>query len=560
MPISLLPLILALAPIKSFVRPSKTFRPFSSSSCLKMKIVVVGSANVDLTTYTSHFPSQGETVLGKEFRTSLGGKGANQAFAAALLSAPNSVHFISKLGDDNHGMELIRNFDRNGIGYSEGDIITTDNHSGIAAITVNSDGENTIIVVPGSNHDLNAEQVQHQVTNIHQETKIDVLLTQLEIKSNVALMAMKAGYQCGALTILNPAPAPESFDEEFYNYVDIIVPNETELRKLVRNPGKRSLEDIAKEILCKGVKKAVIVTLGGKGAMVVQRGTADSNDFEVKFVNAPQEIQDNEDPVIDTVGAGDAFCGSLAVYIASGSPLIDAAMKACGVASLTVRKIGAQSSYPHVNELPSCLRVDSYSDTSTLTKTPITFVTGNEKKLEEVKKILSSGKKDLPFSINSRNIDLPELQGRDAVEVAKEKCKLAVKDIQGPVFIEDTSLCFNALNGMPGIYIKWFLEKLGHDGLNKMLDGFDDRSAYAKTVIAFTMGMGEEIHAFEGNTKGKIVAARGPLHFGWDPIFEPEEGDGLTYAEMTTATKNKISHRARAFAVFNYFLENNFSK
>lgn len=515
MPISLLPFIFALAPIKPCLRPSKNFRTFSTSSHLAMKIVVVGSANVDLTTYTNCLPSPGETILGNEFRTSLGGKGANQAVAAALLSAPNSVHFISKVGDDNYGMDLIRNFDRNGILYSSGDIIVKDNHTGVATITVDSVGENTIIVVPGSNHDLTVEEVKNQVTDIHQHTKIDVLLTQLEIESNVALMAMKAGCQCGALTILNPAPAPHSFNEEFYNYVDIIVPNESELRKLIRNPGKMSNEDIAKELLLKGVKKAVIVTLGGKGAMIVQRVATVKNDFEVTFVNAPQEIQDSQDPVIDTVGAGDAFCGSLAVYLASGSHLIDAAMKACGVASLTVRKVGAQSSYPHLHELPLCLRLDSESETLIRNKPSITFVTGNQKKLEEIKKILSTGKNDLPFAITSKNIDLPELQGRDPVAVAREKCRLAVRDIQGPVFIEDTSLCFNALNGMPGMYIKWFLEKLGHDGLNKMLDGFDDRSAYAKTVIAFTRGVDEEILTFEGNTLGKIVSARGPLDFGW---------------------------------------------
>lgn len=528
-----------------------------------MKIAVIGSANVDLTTYTNRLPSQGETILGHEFGTSLGGKGANQAVAAALLSAPDSVYFISKVGNDNHGMELISNFDRHGIRYSKGDIIARDNHTGVATITVDSVGENTIIVVPGSNHDLAAEEVKSQLKDIHlKQANIDVVLTQLEIKSDVALMAMKAGRQCGALTILNPAPAPHSLDKDFYKYIDIIVPNESELRKLVRNPGERSNEDIAKEILLNGVKKAVIVTLGGKGAMIVQRKmTSALDDFEVLYVNAPQEIQDNQDPVIDTVGAGDAFCGSLAVYIASGSHLMDAAMKACGVASLTVRKVGAQSSYPHLHELPLCLRVQSESESETviINKPSITFVTGNKKKLEEITKILSAGRNDSPFSITSRNIDLPELQGRDPAAVAIEKCRLAVKDVQGPVFIEDTSLCFNALNGMPGMYIKWFLEKLGHDGLNKMLDGFDDRSAYAKTVIAFTRGIGEEIHTFEGNTKGRIVAARGPLDFGWDPIFEPEEGNGLTYAEMSTTEKNKISHRARAFSVFRDFLNESFT-
>jgi ribokinase/non-canonical purine NTP pyrophosphatase (RdgB/HAM1 family) len=478
-------------------------------------IVVVGSANVDLTTYTNSAPGQGETVLGKEFKTSLGGKGANQAVAAALLSAPNSIHFICKVGNDDYGMELIRNFDKRRILYNPNNVISKKNHTGIAAITVTSTGENSIIVVPGSNHDLSVEEVKNQLVEIQQFKKIDVVMTQLEVNLDVALMAMKIGRECSALTILNPAPAPDFFDDDFFDYVDMIVPNESELRKLVRITKEGSIEDMAKELLKRGIRKAVIVTLGAKGAMIIQRKTELENEFEVDFVNAPQELQNANEPVIDTVGAGDAFCGSLAVYLASGSQLLDAVMKACGVASLSVRKIGAQSSYPTFYELPPCLRLGLHSVAFSSTKQPLTFVTGNKKKLEEVKKILSQEETDIPFYITNKNLDLPELQGRDPVAIAIEKCKLAAKDIQGPVFIEDTSLCFNALNGMPGMYIKWFLEKLGHDGLNKILDGFDDKSAYAQTVIAFTAGFGEEIHTFEGRTYGKIVPARGSLDFGW---------------------------------------------
>ena len=145
----------------------------------------------------------------------------------------------------------------------------------------------------------------------------------------------------------------------------------------------------------------------------------------------------------------------------------------------------------------------------------MTFVTGNKKKLEEVQRILSVDGGGLPFELTNRKLDLPELQGNDPAEIAIEKCKLAAEEIQGPVFTEDTSLCFNALNGMPGVYIKWFLEKCGHDGLNRMVDGFEDRSAYAQTIIAFTTGVGEEVHVFDGRTDGNIVEARGPLDFGW---------------------------------------------
>ena len=186
-------------------------------------------------------------------------------------------------------------------------------------------------------------------------------------------------------------------------------------------------------------------------------------------------------------------------------------------------------------------------------KPKITFVTGNKKKVEEIKRILMDGDTELPFEIVNQKIDLPELQG-DPLEIATEKCRLAATEVNGPVLTEDTSLCFNALNGLPGPYIKWFLEKCGHDGLNRMLDGFEDRSAYAQTVMAFTTGPGKPIELFDGRTDGCIVQPRGSLDFGWDPVFQPEEGKGLTYAEMSKEEKNEISHRARSMAKLQAYL------
>ena len=116
--------------------------------------------------------------------------------------------------------------------------------------------------------------------------------------------------------------------------------------------------------------------------------------------------------------------------------------------------------------------------------------------------------------------------------------------------MEDTSLCFNALQGLPGPYIKWFLDKCGHDGLNKMLAGFEDKSAYALCVFSYMDESMEEPVTFRGETHGKIVTARGPCNFGWDPIFQPKETDGdkgvETYAEMSKDFKNSISHRFRS--------------
>lgn len=192
------------------------------------------------------------------------------------------------------------------------------------------------------------------------------------------------------------------------------------------------------------------------------------------------------------------------------------------------------------------------------TKPIITFVTGNAKKLEEVKRMLGMdvAESTMPFILTNKSMDLPELQG-EALNVAREKCNTAAEQLKGAVIVEDTSLCFNALNGMPGVFIKWFLDSCGLEGLNKMLMGYDDKSAYAQTIVAFSPGPGHDPVMFEGRTMGKIVMPRGELAFGWDPIFEPDEGQGLTYAEMSKAAKDAISHRSRAFTSIRQYLECN---
>jgi inosine triphosphate pyrophosphatase len=209
-----------------------------------------------------------------------------------------------------------------------------------------------------------------------------------------------------------------------------------------------------------------------------------------------------------------------------------------------------------VREQDDCLPEAKRLKTEEVTngKPLITFVTGNKKKLEEVKRILhGDGSTALPFSITNLKVDLPELQG-DPIDIAKEKCSVAARQVGGAVITEDTSLCFTALKGLPGPYIKWFLDSCGHDGLNNMLAFSEDKSAYAQTVVAFCPGPGMNVVVFDGRTMGKIVAARGPPDFGWDPVFEPDEGDGLTYAEMSKEAKDAISHRSRAFSQLrNYF-------
>lgn len=173
---------------------------------------------------------------------------------------------------------------------------------------------------------------------------------------------------------------------------------------------------------------------------------------------------------------------------------------------------------------------------------PIVFVTGNAKKLEEVIAVLG---KDFPRELINTKVDLPEYQG-DADEICIAKCRAAAELVKGPVIIEDTCLGYNAMKGLPGPYIKWFLDKMNPEGLHKMLDGWDDKTAQAVCTFAYSSGNPEDpIILFEGRTSGTIVSPRGPRNFGWDPIFQPD-GYTETFAELPTDVKNKISHRRKA--------------
>jgi len=186
--------------------------------------------------------------------------------------------------------------------------------------------------------------------------------------------------------------------------------------------------------------------------MVVEKCDEEGDSLKSTLIDAPEELPARLLPVKSTVGAGDAFVGALAAYRSSGLPLTEASKFACGVASMSVRKDGAQSSYPNYEELPDCLKLSNNIATPKRRKIRpiITFVTGNKKKLEEAKQILSSEfEGNAPFELTNKKLDLPELQG-NPIEIAKEKCRLAAKMVNGAVFTEDTSLCFNALNGLPG--------------------------------------------------------------------------------------------------------------
>lgn len=148
---------------------------------------------------------------------------------------------------------------------------------------------------------------------------------------------------------------------------------------------------------------------------------------------------------------------------------------------------------------------------------------------------------------------MPETQG-STVHIAKTKCAAAAAIIEGPCIIEDTSLSFKAMGSLPGPYIKWFLEELGHNGLNRMIAGFEDKSAEALCTFAYTRGVGQEVHVFEGVCPGMVVPARGSTDFGWDAIFESREL-GKTFGEATKEEKASVSHRYRALSKLREYLD-----
>jgi ribokinase len=301
------------------------------------KITVVGSSNTDMVVMTPRIPSPGETVIGGEFVMVGGGKGANQAVAAARLGA--EVTFVARVGSDVFGSRAVEDFRREGIktefiGVDEGA------RSGVALIFVDEKGENVIVVAPGANGRLAPEHIEQARCPIEQS---DVLIVQLEVPVETVAAAAEIAHRGATKVILNPAPA-QDLPKSLLAMVDVLTPNETEAARLV---GLESLdgtdpEEVGRELLAMGVG-AVVMTLGSQGALIV---TAD----EMSRVEAPKV-----DPV-DTTAAGDAFSGALGVALAEGKSLKAAAEFATRVAAISVTRLGAQPS------LPTRAEVDSFAD------------------------------------------------------------------------------------------------------------------------------------------------------------------------------------------------------
>lgn len=296
------------------------------------KIIVVGSINMDMVVKTDHIPEPGETVLGGTFFMNPGGKGANQAITIARLGGQSI--FIGKIGDDIFGKQSSRLFDEEGVDIS-GIFSDPEAPSGIAMITVDEAGENSIVVAPGANGNLEPENVKKA---LEQHPDAEILLMQLEIPMKTVEFAAAYAKENGIRVIINPAPANTSITKIF-GLIDIITPNANEAEMLsgIKIKDINTAMLAAEKIHSKGVN-TVIITLGRSGALVFDNG-------------AHQHIPAPEVEAVDTTAAGDVFNGALATALAENKTVAEAVSFACRAASIAVTKWGAQSSIPYRNEV-----------------------------------------------------------------------------------------------------------------------------------------------------------------------------------------------------------------
>jgi len=292
----------------------------------KAVIAVVGSAMIDLTAYATVIPAPGQTLEGDLFNTGFGGKGANQAVIAAHCGA--EVHFVGKLGRDLFGDSIAENFKKLGIDSEY--VERSDTPNGVAHIWVDANGENRIIIIPGANHEIESKKAIEAIESI---AGLAVVVAQCEIKQEVTLAAFSAAKKRGCVTILNPAPY-QPLSKELLAVTDWIIPNETEFKEL---HGQAPTSDDVLKSFRPG--KNSIVTLGSEGAVLI------TSHGDLSRVSAPKVN------AVDTTGAGDAFVGVFAFGLASGKNPEDAMKLGVKVASMSVTRKGAQSSYPSQAEI-----------------------------------------------------------------------------------------------------------------------------------------------------------------------------------------------------------------
>ncbi len=273
----------------------------------------------------------GQTLIGGDFTTGPGGKGANQAVAAARLGG--DVALVCKVGKDSFGDEAVKHYAEEGLDTSL--ILRSDKPSGVALINVDAKGENCIVVAPGANMDFTDDDIEGAAEAIR---NAGILLMQLEIPIPAVLKAARIAHEAGTLVVLNPAPyAP--LPEEIFEYVDLFIPNETELAAFSGMPveSQETALAAAHAMVEKGVKE-IIVTLGSKGSLI-------TDGVSVRPVPS-FKVQ-----AVDTTAAGDTYCGALCVALSEGKPLEEAALFASKASSLSVTKAGAQASMPYRKEI-----------------------------------------------------------------------------------------------------------------------------------------------------------------------------------------------------------------
>ncbi len=299
------------------------------------RVIVVGSVNTDLVIRSPLLPRPGETVLGGEFYEAAGGKGANQAVAAARV-AREPVVFVAAVGDDGYGRRALEDLSRENL--ETGWIKTVAGAaSGVALIMVGHDGENLIAVAPGANDDLTPDDLDALGDDV--VASASVWLTSLEIPLETALGGLRRAREAGLTTLLNPAPAGELRErQDLLPYVDVLTPNESEAAVLtgIDCSTPQGVLNAARRLRQMGCRQC-IVTLGAAGCLVVG--------------DEVTEIAGHRVTAIDTTAAGDAFNGVLAVGLAEGRSLVEAARWANRAAALAVTRRGAQPSLPRRSEL-----------------------------------------------------------------------------------------------------------------------------------------------------------------------------------------------------------------
>lgn len=297
------------------------------------KILVIGSLNLDMVVSVDHTPVVGETIISDKMDLIPGGKGANQAYAAGRLGA--DVAMLGAIGDDTYGNIQVESLKKAGVNVSKL-IRRKEVNTGIALITVNSHGDNSIVVISGANATLSCEDIDRHIELLKEA---DIILFQMEIPVATVCYGAKKAKSLGKTVILDPAPVPKNFPEELYRYVDVLKPNETELHMLTKiEHVEAHLSEAADLLKAKGVKN-ILVTLGENGVYL------DAADTEICKIPALKV------DAIDTTAAGDSFTAALAVMLSQGKSLKEAAIFANYVSAIVVTRKGAQSSIPSLEEV-----------------------------------------------------------------------------------------------------------------------------------------------------------------------------------------------------------------